>query len=305
MKNNSKSNSVLCAGRLYCDLIFTDVPRMPTIGTETFAGSLELHTGGGAFITAATLAKLGLETSLLSTLPAAPFDKFTKDEVARNNIDVGLCASAAISSDPQITVAITGANDRAFLSRKTGNAFPQITANELEPFDHIHIGELRTLEENPDIVSKARDAGLTISLDCGWDDELMSNAQGLADLISKADVFLPNEMEFEQLQKLGISTNTAPLTIVKCGANGSIAHSEQGKIQVPTTSVEVIDATGAGDAFNGGFISKWLTGSPLNQCLQMGNKCGALAVQGSGGTASLNILSHSSKENFASKNVAG
>lgn len=64
--------SVVCAGRVYCDLIFTGVPQMPVLGQEVFADELALHAGGGAFITAATFAALGLKTSVAATLPAPP-----------------------------------------------------------------------------------------------------------------------------------------------------------------------------------------------------------------------------------------
>ena len=61
--------TVLSVGRLYCDLIFTDLPRMPTMGTEVYAGGFGVHAGGGAFITAAHLAALG-HPSALSAIPA-------------------------------------------------------------------------------------------------------------------------------------------------------------------------------------------------------------------------------------------
>lgn len=287
--------SVLCAGRLYCDLVFTDVPRLPTMGTETFAGGLGLHTGGGAYITAVTLAKLGQRSSLLSTLPAAPFDKMTMSDIVQNQVGNDLCAKAPDGSDPQITVAIATQNDRAFLSRKSGAALPAITADDMKNFHHLHIGELRTLKEHPELIEYARSCKLTISLDCGWDDELMADAEGLAEelaeLIAQVDIFLPNEMEANQLKRLGVAINTAPLTIVKSGSTGSHAYSGSEIIHAETWPVDVIDATGAGDAFNGGFIYQWLQGSDLTQCLQTGNTCGAAAVQGRGGTGGLGSLS--------------
>lgn len=291
MNQTSQPFSVLCAGRLYCDLVFTDVPRLPTMGTETFAGELGLHTGGGAFITAVTLAKLGLRPSLLSTFPAAPFDKLTESEILQNEVNVDLCADAPEGSDPQITVAIASDCDRAFLSRKSGSALPKIHSDKMNDFHHLHIGELRTLQEHPDLIKQARDAKLTISLDCGWDDELMADASGLADLIAQVDIFLPNEMESNQLKLLGVSLNTAPLTVIKCGSDGARAHTDADITQADTWPVNVIDATGAGDAFNGGFIYEWLKSSPLEQCLQTGNACGAAAVQGRGGTGGLASLS--------------
>ena len=43
MRERATGIPVLCAGRLYCDLIFTGVPRFPSLGTEVFAGGLGLH----------------------------------------------------------------------------------------------------------------------------------------------------------------------------------------------------------------------------------------------------------------------
>ena len=78
---------VLCAGRLYCDLVFVNAPRLPTPGTEVFAPGLTLHAGGGAFITAANLAALGHQAFQLSTLPAAPFDQVVQNDLATFQVD--------------------------------------------------------------------------------------------------------------------------------------------------------------------------------------------------------------------------
>jgi sugar/nucleoside kinase (ribokinase family) len=44
-----------------------------------------------------------------------------------------------------------------------------------------------------------------------------------------------------------------------------------------------VDTTGAGDAFNSGFIHSWLDGVNIQGCLLRGNECGAKAVSGIGG----------------------
>jgi len=51
--------------------------------------------------------------------------------------------------------------------------------------------------------------------------------------------------------------------------------------------VRSIDATGAGDAFNGGFLHAYLAGWPLKDCLRAGNICGALATTGAGGSSAM------------------
>jgi sugar/nucleoside kinase (ribokinase family) len=49
--------------------------------------------------------------------------------------------------------------------------------------------------------------------------------------------------------------------------------------------VTAVDAVGAGDSFDAGFIFKWLLGGDLDECLRFGNMCGALSVTRAGGTA--------------------
>ncbi|MEM7568109.1 MAG: hypothetical protein AAF321_12840, partial [Pseudomonadota bacterium] len=65
----ARVGAVLCAGRLYCDLVFAGAPRLPTLGEEVFCEGLTLDAGGGAFITAAWLAALGRRATLFAIAP--------------------------------------------------------------------------------------------------------------------------------------------------------------------------------------------------------------------------------------------
>lgn len=277
------SKPVLCAGRLYCDLVFADAPRLPTLGSEVFAPSLSLHAGGGAFITGATLAALGYPVWQLSSLPAAPFDTIVLTDMGTHGINATTCTPADAGIDPQITVAIATGGDRAFLTRADGPAIPDFASVNFSNFAHLHIGELRTLQDAPALLDHARAAGLTISLDCGWQDDFDPD---VVDLIAAVDVFLPNESEAAALTALGISDTSAPLTVVKSGHKGARARAKGDRDWTNctvTTPVEVRDATGAGDAFNAGFLSGWLDHATLQDCLAKGNACGAAAVQIVGG----------------------
>ncbi len=277
---------VLCAGRLYCDLVFANTPRLPTAGTEVFAENLSLHAGGGAYITGASLVALGHPVWQFSVLPAAPFDRTVLADMAEHGITATACEPAATGVDPQITVAIASAGDRAFLTRADGPAIPDPINLDFTDFSHLHIGELRTLQETPALLDYARAAGLTVSLDCGWQDEFDASA---AALIAKVDVFLPSECEATALVSVGIPEVCAPLTVVKCGKNGARARLKTESTWTHSASepVDVLDATGAGDSFNAGFLSCWLQGAALADCLAKGNACGAAAVQALGGAGYL------------------
>lgn len=259
---------------------------MPTLGTEVFADDLGVHAGGGAFITAATLAALGRPTALAAVLPAPPFGAPVNAEMDAAGVDTGFCMAAAPGSAPQVTVAIVQGGDRAFLTKASGPAVPDLDADALRSSGatHLHIGELRSLKEHPGLLAAARDAGLTVSLDCSWDDALDA---GDAKLIAGVDLFLPNAEEEARLAAFGIGGNCAPLTVVKRGAEGATALANGKSITMPGLSVPVVDTTGAGDAFNGGFLDRWLDGAPLEDCLEAGNACGAASVQHSGGTGGL------------------
>ena len=121
-----------------------------------------------------------------------------------------------------------------------------------------------------------------MSLDCSWDDDVFARSD-LTSLIKGLDVFLPNEAEFQQLAKLGCSVEDGCLCVIKLGAAGARATQSGQTTSCPATAVNVIDTTGAGDAFNSGFINGWLTGMSVKECLELGNECGARAVSGVGG----------------------
>lgn len=274
-----KDGDIICAGRIYCDLVFTGLDGVPRAGAEVFADGISIHAGGGAFISAATFAALGRSSTLWGIAPADPFGSVVLSEVEAAGVMTAHCERASAGSEPQLTVAMVADGDRAFLTRAPGRALPDVRLPK--GARHLHIGELRTLQEHPEVIGAARSCGMSISLDCAWDE---TRTADVAALIAAVDVFLPNEAEAAQLQSLGIDAQAAPLTIVKRGARGSSALSGNAQIDVEAPKVTVRDTIGAGDAFNAGFLHRWLAGSELAECLAFGNACGAATVGGSGGT---------------------
>jgi 5-dehydro-2-deoxygluconokinase len=72
--------------------------------------------------------------------------------------------------------------------------------------------------------------------------------------------------------------------VLKVGAMGAVvfpgeipADLDDG-VRVPGFPVEVFNSVGAGDAFMSGFLSGWLRERPLEECLRLGNACGAIVV---------------------------
>ena len=76
----------------------------------------------------------------------------------------------------------------------------------------------------------------------------------------------------------------APCIAVKCGSRGSVVRVARETFTVGGVPVEPVDAIGAGDSFNAGFLFGWLKGWPPDQCAYAGNVTGALSTLRVGGT---------------------
>ncbi|OUS04110.1 hypothetical protein A9Q96_14180 [Rhodobacterales bacterium 52_120_T64] len=295
-----KAGKILCVGRLYCDLVFSGVPKLPVVGEEVFADNLSTHAGGGAFITAAYLAAAGQKVGLCSVIPSGPFGEVIEAEIRNSKIDLSQCRKAPTGSSPQVTVAITSSSDRAFLTKRSGLAVPDTITAAMDDSElsHVHIAELATLSEFPILVQMAKVRGLTISLDCSWDADVIGEPMS-RDLFRGIDLFLPNEKELRALfcidgeiadHQIEISHHV-PIVAVKRGEDGAKLITETSIIDAPANSCEVIDTTGAGDAFNAGFILSWINGRPLSDCLRTGNLSGSEATKHIGGAKGAKLLS--------------
>ena len=291
-----KAYGVICVGRLYCDLNFSGFSQMPVLGREVFADDLTLHGGGGAFITASYLAALGCPTCVMGVIPRQPFASIIQQEAQENGVALVYCSEQS-GTTPQLTVAMAMDNERAFLTCKNGSGLPEDyvdtfvhIANNAD-ISHMHIGELATLLEYPDLIEHARSANLTVSLDCGWDEPSFANLL-VPDLLRQVDVFLPNAAEMVQLLAHEVHEHNAPLTVVKQGEAGATAYRDDIQICSPGVAQKVVDTIGAGDAFNAGFISAWLGAQSLQGCLSLGNACGSIAVSRRGGASELPDLTH-------------
>ena len=290
----SPEGFVLCVGRLYSDLVFTGLDAMPEPGREHFARDVTLVPGGGAFITAAHLSGLGRPAALAARIGIDHFGRGLDGPLAASGVDLRWLDRAA-DAGPQLTVAMAVDSDRAFLTRRAGKAEPATLDTALASglVRHLHIAELATLREIPDLVARARQCGLTVSLDCSWDAVAIADPAALG-LLDGIDLFFPNEAE--ALALTGAATPEAaldalaariPAVAIKLGGEGAVAEVAGERLRAAAPPVPVVDTTGAGDAFDAGFLDRWLDGEPLAVCLAWAVACGSLSVQRPGGAESV------------------
>jgi sugar/nucleoside kinase (ribokinase family) len=94
-----------------------------------------------------------------------------------------------------------------------------------------------------------------------------------------------------------------PLVVIKRGSQGAIVREGKIKLSAYPPVTDMVDAVGAGDTFDAGFIHQFIRGAKIEDCLKFANITGALSVTRAGGTEAFRDAKH--REAFLSKHWPG
>jgi sugar/nucleoside kinase (ribokinase family) len=144
------------------------------------------------------------------------------------------------------------------------------------------------------LLRRLRRAGVTTSWDVGWHPEAMRD-ENFHRVFAELSIVFLNEMEALRYSRsrsravaLDRLARPGQVLVIKLGRRGAIGVDRDGRrFRAPAVAIRAVETTGAGDAFNAGFLHRWLDGTALPECLRAGNICGALSTRvpgGSGGT---------------------
>lgn len=292
---------VVVAGSIYCDMIFFDLDGPPALGEEVRTERFTLAPGGGGYITAAGLARLGVATALRTYVGRDLLGEYQVDALRRAAVD-----TSQVHRHPRlgtaVSVVFSTQGDRGFLSYKgcawdTARLLRRWTAAAYRRHRHIHFAGFRPpFPHHVRLLDGLRRAQITTSLDIGWYPAVYRDPAFL-DLVRRVTVFMPSWRDARWLTgqsrpdaALRALAALVPVPVIKLGAQGAIALEDGKVIRVRPPRVRAVDTTGAGDAFNAGFLWAYLRGEPLARCLEAGNICGALSTRAAGGTAAFPTL---------------
>ena len=288
---------VLFAGEINVDLVLQGYEAFPAPGREVLVSDSRLVLGSATAIMAMGLARLGTPVAFAGRVGDDLWGGFCLEEMAGRGIDISRVVRGG-GLKTGVTVSITHPGDRALvtylgaISALTGADVPDAA---LAGLGHLHVSSFFFQDglrpDLPELFARARRAGLTTSLDTGFDPSGRWDGR-LRETLGETDLFFPNEVELEALTgckdpAAGIRALANGLTrvVAKLGEQGALTLDGDTPIRVPAYRVETVDTTGAGDSFNAGFLHRWLQGAPLVDCLRLGAACGALSTRALGGTA--------------------
>ncbi|GIV68241.1 carbohydrate kinase family protein [Caldilinea sp.] len=293
-----KKFDVVAVGDLNGDLILSgDVT--PVFGqVEKVIDDATLTVGGSTAIFACGAARLGLRVAFVGKVGCDPIGDFLLDALTARGIDVaGVRRDQTVKTG--LTTVLSRGADRAMLTYLGTLATlhsADIAMEIVAQARHLHLGSFYMLNalrpHIPRLFAEAKAHGLTVSLDTNYD-PTEQWAGGIDEALAHADIFLPNETELKAIARcedwrtaLAQLAARTPIVAVKRGGEGAAAQRGQQVVEVSAPKVQVVDATGAGDSFNAGFVYGHLAGWPLARALAFAVACGSASTRAAGGVES-------------------
>lgn len=287
------------------------VPHLPTPGETVLSPTYEWMPGGKGANQAVSAARCGAKVAMVGMVGDDGFGTRALNNLKRESI----LASGLGRSDDKPTGCAT-----VFIDKETAENQIVIAAganletsadqvpNEILGKGNIVLMQMEVShEENWEVIRRAYEKeALTIL-------NMAPAAPVPKDVLDMLDILIVNRIEAEQIaDKLGlkIEDNALKLAhvlakqcdltcIITLGPRGSVAvekDSQKGWV-VPAMVIEdVVDTTGAGDAFCGGVAAGLFKGMSLPEAMRFGSVAGSLACRGKGAQATLayeeEILEH-------------
>jgi ribokinase len=287
-------------GIFVADLAFK-APRLPVMGETILGRGFASGPGGKGSNQAIAAARAGAEVRLITRIGRDTFGDMARKAWAADGIDTG-----AVTIDDTLP---TGAAF-IFVSTETGNNAIIVesgAAAKLSPADVLAsepaIASARVFLTQFEQPVEAAIAGLTLARKHGVL-TILNPAPALAvdpSIYALCDYVTPNETEAATLTGLKVETEADALeagkafvrmgarnALITLGEKGALLHGEAGSAMVPAFKVtNVVDTTGAGDAFNGGFATALAEGTGPLAAIRFANATAALSVQRPGTAPSM------------------
>jgi sugar/nucleoside kinase (ribokinase family) len=319
--SNPKENAavpkfdVSVIGELNLDLIFYGLPAKLELDREHLATNLSLTLGSSSAIFAHNLARLGSNVGFSSSIGSDSLGPICIERLAEAKIDPSRIHRFE-GKITGLTVILPQGKDRYILTYPGTMAEYSMADLDLKyVFDakHLHVASYflqkairPSLEQ---IFREAKAAGLTTSLDTNDDPDDRWPAD-IQRLFPHLDLLMPNEHEACRMAGVGddeiekaieILSKKVKTLVLKRGSKGAMVVSGDKRFTALPMPVEVVDAVGAGDSFNAGFLHQFVRKASLEDCLAFGNVTAALSTTRGGGTEAFRDAAY--RDAFIAKNA--
>lgn len=267
---------------------------------ESFIKDLKISCGGSAANTLIGLSRLGLKTALIGKTAQDREGKILRENLKNQGVDCKGIISASEGRSGSVMGFVDKSGARALYVDPGVNDRIKCEDIDLDLIFNTKIlhltsfvGPSKNVQE--ELLEKLPD-DITVSLDPG---RIYAEygAKNLAKLLRRTDILLINGAELKLLtgkkyntieeQIKSLSNFDITIIVVKLGEKGCYATDGESSFKMESFPVICKDTTGAGDAFNAGFLYGFITGRTLKESCIIGNYVASCCVEDFGGTNGL------------------
>lgn len=273
--------------------------------------------GGAPANVAIAMAKNGLEAGMCCSVGEDAFGSFLMETLRENHVRVLKPQPCAEAITTMAFVTLDADGDRSFTFARKPGADMMLTEADVKEADVadaviVHAGSC-SLSASPEAEATVRalrlgrEKGKLVSFDVNyrnvmWNDDQAACAAKVFEILPYVDILKISEEEvemmggeahlFQLMEQYGLT-----LVVETLGSRGARCFFQGETIEAPGRKAVCVDATGAGDAFWGGFLSSLrlqgvsqanqLTREILERAMTYGNVGGWICVQSKGAIESL------------------
>jgi ribokinase len=299
MENNSVAGSVVVLGVFVADTAYR-ANRQPSMGETILGLGFKLGPGGKGSNQAVAAAKLGVETHMITRLGVDTFADMARETWRKAGVTPAVIATPESYTGAAYIFVDDRTGDNAIIVAPGAAAL--ISAGDIEANSNLIRSAsvfVTQLEQPIDAAIRAlriaRDAGVTTVFNPAPAAELPDAIYALCDYIT------PNETEAEaltgrpvesiedaQAAAEALRTKGARAAIITLGKRGALLQMQDQSVHVPAVAAgPVVETTGAGDAFNGGFAAALAKGYSPVEAVKFGCAVAGVSVTRAGTAPSM------------------
>ncbi len=294
-------SEIFVVGSLNMDLIFS-TKRLPKVGETMQSDNFNMLPGGKGANQAVACALLDVSSYMIGNIGDDLFGEMIRKSLKIKGVNTDYLSICKGSNTGVACIVLNNKDNRIILDQGANQVtlYPQVSAvlNQVAKEKDVLLAQL---EIPLDTVFKAlvlaKKKGLTTILNPAPAKKLPDN------IYEYIDIIIPNEIEAEMITRINsnspnfnqlvveyfINKGVKEVIITK-GCKGSIYGDSNGFITVKPFDVEVVDTTGAGDAFVGAITSCVAKGYSVKESLDFASASSALAVMKLGAQNSMPTL---------------
>jgi len=313
-----QSKKILVLGRAGID-IYPEPPGTKIADVNHFSS----HLGGSAANTCVALKQHGVQSDLVTCVSDDAIGEYIINKLESYGIGTEHCKKIDKSFQTQIAVVETILKNNQSILYRNNSCDLQLSNEMIEKINYDEYSALfisgTALSSEPSRSSvflaskRAIEANIPQIIDLdyrpyNWESDEMKSVI-YKKIMNNVDIIIGNDLEFNIADNSSEGFNFAKnliknkpsIIIYKKGEKGSELITKDKISSHGVYSVDAIKPTGAGDAFNGGFISSIIKGISLEQSLQFGSATAAIVVTRVGCSSAM--PSHEEVKKFIKENL--